>query len=250
MDKARVAALKLGIMQPYFFPYFGHFALIAAVDRWVVFDIVQYTPKTWINRNRILHPQHGWQYITVPLANSSISTKIVDARVLDLQKARDAVIGKMTHYRKQAPFYQQVVSLVKGVFDAATDDSLVCLNVLSLKAVCDYLEIPFDPIICSEAAIPFPKEMGPGDWALEIASHMHASAYVNPIGGRRLFNASAFAQRNIALLFSETKTFTYDTRHYQFEPDLSIIDVLMWNHSQDVVRAMTELTVLTEAARA
>jgi hypothetical protein len=241
--------MKLGIMQPYFFPYLGHFALIAAIDRWVVFDVVQYTPKAWINRNRILHPQHGWQYVTVPLANSSISTKIVDARVLDLQKARDAVIGKMTHYRKWAPFYKPVVSLVKGVFDAAIDDSLVHLNVLSLKAVCDYLEISFDPIICSETEIPFPEKMGPGDWALEIASHMHASAYVNPIGGRHLFSASAFAKRNIALLFSETKTFTYDTSYYGFEPDLSIIDVLMWNPGQDIVRAMTELTVLTEAPR-
>ena len=28
----RAAAMRLGIMQPYFFPYLGHFALIAAVD--------------------------------------------------------------------------------------------------------------------------------------------------------------------------------------------------------------------------
>ena len=30
--------MKIGIMQPYFFPYLGHFALIDAVDKWVVFD--------------------------------------------------------------------------------------------------------------------------------------------------------------------------------------------------------------------
>ena len=49
--------VKLGIMQPYFFPYLGHFALIAHTDAWVVFDITQYTPKTWMNRNRVLHPK-------------------------------------------------------------------------------------------------------------------------------------------------------------------------------------------------
>lgn len=32
-------------MQPYFFPYLGHFSLIASVDRWYVFDITQYTPE-------------------------------------------------------------------------------------------------------------------------------------------------------------------------------------------------------------
>ncbi len=63
-------------MQPYFFPYLGHFALIAHTDAWVVFDISQYTPKTWMNRNRVLHPTDGWTYVTAPLSNSSIHIKI------------------------------------------------------------------------------------------------------------------------------------------------------------------------------
>ena len=63
--------MRLGIMQPYFFPYPGHFALIASVDRWIVFDVTQYTPKTWMNRNRVLHPASGAMYVTVPLANAS-----------------------------------------------------------------------------------------------------------------------------------------------------------------------------------
>ena len=29
-------------MQPYFFPYLGHFSLISSVDKWVVFDVTQY----------------------------------------------------------------------------------------------------------------------------------------------------------------------------------------------------------------
>ena len=51
--------MRLGIMQPYFFPYLGHFALIANVDAWIVFDVTQYTPRTWINRNRVLHPSRA-----------------------------------------------------------------------------------------------------------------------------------------------------------------------------------------------
>lgn len=51
--------MRLAIMQPYFFPYLGHFSLIAASDAWIVFDVRQYTPRTWMNRNRILHPTGG-----------------------------------------------------------------------------------------------------------------------------------------------------------------------------------------------
>ena len=38
--------MKLGIMQPYFFPYLGYFELIERTDRWVVFDVVQYNTKS------------------------------------------------------------------------------------------------------------------------------------------------------------------------------------------------------------
>ncbi len=45
--------MKLGIMQPYFFPYIGYFQLMNAVDEFVVYDNIEFTKKGWINRNRI-----------------------------------------------------------------------------------------------------------------------------------------------------------------------------------------------------
>ena len=46
--------MKLGIMQPYFFPYLGYWQLINAVDKYVVYDDVTYIKGGWINRNNIL----------------------------------------------------------------------------------------------------------------------------------------------------------------------------------------------------
>jgi hypothetical protein len=43
--------MKLGIMQPYFFPYIGYWQLINYTDEWVFFDVVQYNKKSWMNRN-------------------------------------------------------------------------------------------------------------------------------------------------------------------------------------------------------
>ena len=60
----------LGIMQAYFFPYLGYFDLINCSDKWIVFDTVQYIRHGWVNRNRILHPTEGWQYIIVPIRKS------------------------------------------------------------------------------------------------------------------------------------------------------------------------------------
>lgn len=46
--------MKLGIMQPYFMPYIGYFQLMKAVDKYVVYDDVNYIKGGWANRNHIL----------------------------------------------------------------------------------------------------------------------------------------------------------------------------------------------------
>jgi hypothetical protein len=237
--------LRLGIMQPYFFPYLGHFSLIAAVDEWVVFDITQYTPKTWMNRNRILHPSTGWQYVTVPLSNSSISIKTFEAKILDPAAAKTGIIGKLNHYRKKAPYFKAVNTLVQEAFEATTDDSLVHLNVNALRAVCRYLDIPFRYRICSELNLPLPDSLGPGEWAPEICSLLGATSYVNPASGREIFNPVEFTRRGVSLHFAQATEFVYDTAPYQYEPNLSILDVLMWNSPGVAAGAVRHGVVIT-----
>lgn len=227
---------SMGIMQPYFFPYLGHFSLIAAVDKWIVFDITQYTPKTWMNRNRILHPSSGWQYVTVPLANSSISIKTSEARVLNVEGTKTSIVGKLSHYKKKSPYFNIVNDLVIEVFDAAVDDSLVHLNVHALSVVCRYLNIPFDYQICSELNLPLPDDLGPGQWAPEICSLLGATSYLNPIGGRELFNRADFLSLGVSLNFIDVKEFVYETKPYNYEPNLSVLDVMMWN-SPEVIKS-------------
>jgi hypothetical protein len=220
---------KIGIMQPYFFPYTGHFSLIAQTDQWVIFDETQFTPKSWMNRNRVLHPNSGWNWIVAPLANSSIHIKIKDAQVLNIEQARISTLGKLTHYRKKAPFYKKVIEIVEDCFAlTANEKSLVQLNTRSLKNVCNYLEIPFNYKICSELNINFPSIMNPDDWALVICESQGYSKYINPVGGRNIFDLQKYHAASIEVKFLETQSLVYTPKGYQFEKDLSILDALMW----------------------
>ena len=231
--------MRLGIMQPYFFPYLGHFALIANVDSWVVFDVTQYTPKSWISRNRVLHPAAGTNWINVPLKNSTRSIKIHEAKIFDLNETARSTIGKLSHYRHRAPFYRQVEELVKATFAACgDDDSLVNLNVNGLAIMCEYLGIPFQRQICSQISLPFPPEMGPGDWAPEICRLVGATSYLNPINGKTLFDLKKFDDIGVSLVFLSMAEFRYETKPFEFIPHLSIIDVLMWNSPESIRNAI------------
>lgn len=238
--------MRLGIMQPYFFPNLAHFALIASVDKWVVFDVTQYTPRSWMNRNRVLHPESDWQYITANLKRSSTAITTQQAVVENLTKTQQLVNGKLSHYRKFAPFYDDVIVLVNEVFSQANSDSLVDLNVSTLERVCEYIEIPFNFKICSKLNLNFDDDLDAGQWAPAICEQLNANEYLNPIGGASLFAVSEFKQRGIDLYFADFSEFSYSTRHYDYQPHLSILDVLMWNSPQQVRDALsTHCTIVS-----
>lgn len=235
--------MRAGIMQPYFFPYLGYFALIERSDKWVVFDVTQYTPKTWMNRNRVLHPSESWNWVTVPLANSSNSIRIHEAQVLDVNKARSSALGKISHYRNRAPYWREVNELLETSFDDAGEGSLVALNVSAMRVVCAYLGITFEPLICSELALDLSMVDHPGGWAPAVSSALGANEYLNPVGGHQLFRDEEFRKQGITLEFLEFPTFEYDTGSYAFEPNLSVLDVLMWNDVKSIRSALAAATV-------
>jgi len=237
--------MKLGLMQPYFFPYLGHFALIAAVDEWIVFDVTQYTRESWINRNRVQHPDRGWQYISIGLQSSSTHISISEAKVAKSRDREQYVLGKISHYKRHAPYYRQVCEIVRSSFAGFAQDSLVSLNVAGLRTVCEYLGQPFCYRLCSQLNIQFPEEkLRRGQWAPWLSGRLSADVYINPVGGRELFDPSDFAREGVSLRLLDFEPFVYDTPGYIFEKNLSILDVLMWNRPDEVVEAIRNQSVL------
>lgn len=226
--------MKLGIMQPYFFPYIGYFELIYQSDYWVVFDTAQYIRHGWVNRNRILHPKHGWQYIVVPVQGHVQKTPIKDIRIVEGTAWRERIIGQLQHYKKRAPFFGVTIEIIRQCLDCA-EKSLSRLNVACLEAVCSYLGIPFQYSYFSEMNLSLGPVEGPGDWALRIAQALQATEYINPPGGVGLFDRSKFENAGIRLTIQQPVDFVYECNGYTFEPNLSIIDVMMWN-SPDTIK--------------
>jgi hypothetical protein len=221
--------MRLGIMQPYFFPHLGYFSLIDHCDEWVVFDVTQYTPKTWMNRNRVLHPREGWNWVGVTLENSSRSISIAEARLADPASALTTLLGKVSHYRHKAPYWREVEAILEASLGEPSEHSLVAVNVRGISEVCEYIGVDFRPGVCSALDLELPTIDHPGGWAPAIASVLGADEYCNPIGGRGLFDPEEFASHGVRLSFLEQPPFVYETAPYEFEPQLSVLDVLMWN---------------------
>ncbi len=63
---------------------------------------------------------------------------------------------------------------------------------------------------------------------------MKSTNYINPIGGTQLYSKEAFESNNIELNFLKTKCIVYKQYNNEFIPNLSIIDVMMFNSKEKV----------------
>ena len=236
--------MKLCIMQPYFFPYLGYFDLLHNVDLFIVYDTIQYIKQGWINRNRILHPNKiGWQYISVPVNkasfHSSYRTSIDDVKITDNKPWKQHILGQLAHYKKTASHADEVLDFVKN--SLAVDETYISrLNVHILACCANLLNINFQYLFCSEIGIELNTKRSPEERILDLCESFGAKEYVNLPGGVDLYHPEAFESRNIRLSFRRLPPLVYPTEQYVFEPNLSIIDILMWNRPEDIKKYLDD----------
>lgn len=237
-------------MQPYLIPYAGYFGLIAHTQSWVVFDLAQYTPKTWMNRNRLANPAKGWAWVSASLAKSAQQTAIAQMRLVSLQQWRSTLVGAMAHYRGQTRRHDRVAEVVLSATAGLPEQcTLVQLNVATMSSICHYLDIAWTPIIASQEISRLPPARHPGDWAPTICATVGADAYLNPEGGAGLFCGRQFSEAGVQLQFYRHRPLAYDTGRLRYQPNLSIVDAMMWMDPGPLRQAIVEAgEVLAPAA--
>jgi hypothetical protein len=225
--------MTLGIMQPYLFPYIGYFQLINAVEKFVIYDDVNFIKQGWINRNRILLNGNAHLF-TVPIKSIS-SYKAINEVEVD-QKGFSQWKAKFyktldTAYRK-APHYKETIDLVTTVFEAParTINEMASKSILT---VCEYLN--FSTCFVVSSIIYNNAHLKAQERVLDISLRENATTYINAAGGSELYSKKVFADNGITLKFIHTKAVHYQQSSEPFVPHLSILDLLMFN-SKECVR--------------
>ena len=231
--------MKVAIMQPYFLPYIGYISLLKHTDKFILLDNVQYIRHGWINRNRILKPENGWQYIQVPLSIFSRETLIKDVNINNSINWKEKIIAQLQHYKKKAPYYKNTIDLLNTIFEL-NSDSIVDLNKKALEVIVEYLEIDKHFEVFSQIDLQIETVNATDEWALNICKAIgNVNEYWNPPGGQLFFDKKKFSKENIELKFHSIKFTKYDKKQLLFEPGLSIIDTIMFN-SIDKINIMLD----------
>ncbi|SEG73502.1 WbqC-like protein family protein [Sphingobacterium lactis] len=229
----------IGIMQPYFFPYLGYFSLIKHTDIFILLDEVQFIRHGWIERNRILKEKEGWVYIKAPLKKEGRSTLIKDCVLDNTIPWREKILSQCRFYKKIAPNYKEVMDLMNGIF-SQDFNCITSLNKHVLTEICRYIGIECEFHVFSEMNLNIQQPAAADEWALNICQVMGSNiTYVNPIGGMAFMDRKKYAEQGVDLYFHQVHLESYKQGYRDFEPGLSILDVLMFN-STDSIHSMLD----------
>lgn len=228
--------MRIAIMQPYFIPYIGYFQLIAAVDKFIVLDDVNYINRGWINRNRIsINNQPHW--LTIPLVKASQNKLIREIDIIDdYQWKKNILLTIKTNYSK-APFFSEVYPLFSQIINFSVNNLSLFLG-NSLILITEYLNIK--TAISPTSAI-YPKGNLKGQHRiLDICLRENATHYYNPPGGKEIYNPELFAQSGVKLYFIEPDFSKINLVHsnYDSPPTLSILDLMMFNDSLKIRQSL------------
>ena len=227
---------KIAIMQPYFFPYLGYWQMLNAVDEFVLLDDVNFIMRGYINRNSIL--LNGKAHLfSIPLEKPS-QNKLINETKLNFQsKDKENFLKTIKLAYKKAPYFSSFYQVLEKVINENTFDLTTYIK-NSFQSVIKYLGINTKLIVSSE--IEKDNTLKAQDRIIEINKKIGSTQYINAIGGQELYNKNDFAKNNIQLNFIKMNEIKYKQFNNEFVPNLSMIDVMMFNSPEEIREMLNE----------
>lgn len=216
-------------------PYIGYFQLMKAVDKYVIYNDVNYIKGGWVARNNILINGEK-QLFTIKLQGASPNKHFAEIQILDDFKK---LIKTLEMNYSKAPFFQLTMGLMEKIF-SYPEKRLDLFIKNSFEQILFYLGIKTELILSSDIAKD--NSLRGKDKVMEICKILEADTYYNAIGGKELYDKKEFENNGISLHFLKTDE---NLRYKQFSnmdfvPNLSIIDVLMFNSVEKINSLLDE----------
>ena len=187
---------SVAVMQPYFVPYAGYFRLFAAADIFVYFDCVQFPRRGWVHRNRFSLLDGDLDWLTLPIRRADFDARIEQMRFAE--GASSKLESDMHRFPSLKRALRDHKTLMEPILDLGQQDLTEYLcNTLAFMRTQLGLEVR---TLRSSSLEILPSLRGQ-ERVLSIVKAVGGTRYINPPGGRELYDAAAFKQSGIELQF-------------------------------------------------
>lgn len=209
-----------------------------AVDVFVYHDDVQYIKGGWINRNRIL-AQNGDKMFTFSIVKDSHEKKINERIFADLKKDKERLLSILQNNYSYAPYFDTTFNIIHDALNYADPTVSKFINNANRK-ITEYLELNTKIYISSQ--LKKDDTLNGEKRVINICKNLGAAHYINPQGGIELYTKENFSREGLKLSFLILQQIKYyqNRNDNEFIPNLSIIDVMMFNSKEEIKKLLTK----------
>ncbi|MEQ1656515.1 MAG: WbqC family protein [Nitrospira sp.] len=209
-------------MQPTYLPWSGYFGLMHAVDLFIFLDSVQFTRRSWQQRNQI-KTANGPQWLTVPVLVKGKRDQLISE--VEIDKAADF---SMSHRRsiewnyRKAPYFEAHASALLPLLNPR-NNQLADLTMGLILHIKNALGVRTRILRSSEL-----RGIGhKADLLASLCQQVGATEYVSPPGSKEYLEASdAFAKIGVPVRYFQFIHPEYPQLFGEFVPYMSCIDML------------------------
>ena len=213
---------SVAIMQPTYFPWVGYFALMDSVDTFVVLDSVQFSKRSWQQRNQI-KTESGPKWLTVPVISKGKRDQLIsDVQIDYSDKFPESHIRMIEQNYRKTPFFS---NYSEGFFNVLrkNHEYLSHLSIDLILLIKDLLDIKTKIKYSSDLIAKGSKD----ELLAELCKYVGATEYVSPPGSKvYLDDSNSFIKRNIPIKYFDYKHPNYPQSHGDFIQYMSVIDLL------------------------
>jgi hypothetical protein len=212
--------MKIASHQPNFVPWIGYFYKMAISDVFVIADDVDFTRKSFINRNRIKTPS-GPVWLTVPLKKMPLGAPINLMEIASLEEIEKLVRIVRANYTR-APFYKWFFEKFESTI--LSNGLLLCeINIALIRLIIKELRIDVPVLRTSEMN---GITGASTDRIISICRSLDASTYISGFGGQKYQSEDLMKADGISCQVYNFKHPEYRQLWGPFLPNMSVIDML------------------------
>lgn len=224
METTQQGKRTAAIMQPYFFPYMGYYQMAAAVERFLLYDDVNFIKRGYIARNRLLVNGAEWQF-SVPLSGAS-QNKLIKEIHLDMNQwdawKRKFLTTIELNYHKARNFGPGMALLAEVIDTAET--GITTLAERSVRLVMEKLGRPVRFQRTSEMDLR--QDLKFEERLIYICKHENITHYIQSQGGVSLYNCATWQMHGLSMQFIRPTSLEYP-RNGPWVPGLSMLDAIL-----------------------
>lgn len=211
-------------MQPTYIPWIGYFEMIAASDIFIFLDDVQFSKKSWQQRNRV-KGANGEFWLTIPVVQKNgpfqkINEIFINNSMNWRQKHLKSI--EMTYQKSQ--YFKQYISAVKEIYSEEWT-YLADFNMASIHMLMEQIGISTPTIRSSAMAVAAKGN----EKIVELCKYVEADELYDAAGAEKFIDNDLFNRSGIQVAFQNYMHPEYSQLHGAFMPYMSAID-LLFNH--------------------